>query len=144
MVSIDTQQDWVNKFAFYRLTPNHKVLFMTPAEMDSYGLDKKWGLVLVDHLLGDKRYLNIIKFAQLANIVIAHDAEKNSDSHYKYEQMKVRENFKYACKYTIYDETKKVYISTLILSNFIDVSQLKPIFDLIETDYGHVSCDLTL
>ena len=116
---------------------------MTPAEMDLYGLDKKWGLVLIDHLLGEKRYLNIIKFAQMANIVVAHDAEKNNDKYYKYEQMKVREHFKYACKYSIYDETKSVYISTLILSNFIDVSQLKAILDQIETDYGHVTCDLT-
>jgi hypothetical protein len=116
---------------------------MTPAEMDLYGLDKKWGLVLIDHLLGEKRYLNIIKFAQMANIVIAHDAEKNNDKYYKYEQMKVREYFKYACKYSIYDVTKSVYISTLILSNFIDVSQLKAILDQIETDYGHVTCDLT-
>ena len=70
VVSIDTQLDWVNKFAFYRLTPNHKILFMTPAEMDIYGLEKKWGMVLVDHGIAGTRYLNMIKFSQLANIVI--------------------------------------------------------------------------
>lgn len=67
----------------------------------------------------------------------------SNDKYYKYEQMKVKDNFKHACKYSIYDETKKIYISTLILSNFIDVTQMKPIFDKIETDYGQVSCDLS-
>lgn len=46
---------------------------MTPAEMDIYGLEKKWGMVLVDHLQAETRYLNMIKFAQLANIVIGID-----------------------------------------------------------------------
>ena len=143
VVSIDTQQDWVNKFAFYRLTSNHQVLFMSPNQMNSYGLEKKWGLVLVDHLIAESRYLNMIKFSEVANIVIGHDAEKNNENYYHYEQMKVRDKFKYACKYSIYDETKKSYISTLILSNFIDVRKLETIFEKIQTDYGQVSCDLT-
>ena len=112
--------------------------------MDEYGLDKKWGLVLVDHLVGEKRYLNMIKFANLANIVIGHDAEKRNDYYYKYEQMKVRNHFKYACKYSIYDETKNVYISTLILSNFIELDKLKIVFDKVNTDYGQISCDLNM
>ena len=142
VVSIDTQLDWVKKFQFYNLTANHQVLFMSPAKMDEYGLDKKWGLVLVDHLVGEKRYDNMIKFAKIANIVIGHDAEKRNEYYYKYETMKVRDSFKYVCKYSIYDETKNTYISTLILSNFIELSLLKPIFDKVNTDYGQVSCDL--
>ena len=110
-------------------------------QLDNYGLEKKWGLVLVDHGVAGTRYMNINKFAQLANFIIAHDAEKSSDHMYKYEQMEVRENFKYACKYSIYGSEHR-YTSTLILSNFFDVRKLTTIFDQIKNDNGHVSCDL--
>lgn len=141
VVSIDTKMDWVKKFSFYNLTSNHKVFFMDMNQLDNYGLEQKWGLVLVDHGVAGTRYMNINKFAQLANFVIAHDAEISSDHMYKYEQMEVRDNFKYACKYSIYG-SKDSYTSTLILSNFFNVSKLTTIFDQIKTDYGHVSCDL--
>ena len=143
VVSIDTQLDWVKKFSFYGLTSTHKVLFMNAADMDKYGLDKKWGMVLVDHGIADTRWRNMINFANLANIVIGHDAEVINEKYYIYETKKVKESFRYACKYSIYDETKKIYISTLILSNFVDVTKLKAIFDKVATDNGAISCDLS-
>ena len=110
-------------------------------EMNKFGLDKKWGLVLVDHLSGETRYTNMINFANISQIVIGHDAEKQFEHYYKYESGKVRSHFKYACKFSIYDQTKSSYISTLVLSNFIDVTKFKAIFDKVKSDFGHVSCD---
>lgn len=109
--------------------------------MNKFGLDKKWGLVLVDHLSGETRYLNVISFAQISQIVIAHDAEKQFEYLYKYKSEKVRRHFKYSCKFSIFDQTKLRYISTLILSNFVDVVKFKFIFRKVTTDFGLVSCD---
>jgi len=107
-------------------------------------MEQKWGMVLVDHLSGGTRFQNIINFANSSQIVVAHDAERQSDSFYLYEAKNVRSYFKYACKFSIYDQSKSYYISTLILSNSFDVSRMKQIFDAISTDFGHVSCDLKM
>ena len=110
-------------------------------QMNEYGLDKKWGIVLVDHLSGENRYLNMINFSNISQIVIGHDAEKGFEHYYKYEANKVKSYFKYACKFSIYDESRITYVSTLLLSNFIDVRSFKAIFDKVSSDYGHASCD---
>jgi hypothetical protein len=84
--------------------------------------------------------------AYKAQVVVAHDAEKHRDSKYKYNLMKLRDNYKYACKYSLYmNATKKSdYCSTYILSNFIELEFLSKIFGKIKTDFGSVSCDTGL
>jgi hypothetical protein len=141
VVSIDTQVDWANRFKFYNLTKSHRIHIMDMEQMCAFGLEKNWGLVLVDHLSGENRYLNMIKFSNISQIVIGHDAEKWFEHYYKYETNKIKSYFKYSCKFSIYDESRITYVSTLILSNFIDVSSFKVIFDKVASDYGHVSCD---
>lgn len=142
-VSIDSEFDWANKFKFYNLTKSHKIHVMNIEQMNEFGLSKQWGVVLVDHSSGGNRHLNMIKFCNTSTIVIGHDAEKWYEHYYKYEEKNVKDFFKYSCKFSIYvDEAKLTYVSTLILSNFVDVSRLKLVFDNIVSDYGHVSCDM--
>ena len=74
---------------------------------------------------------------------MVHDTESSQENYYSYEKNRIRESFKYQCKYSLYqDEGKTSYISTLILSNFINLNNLKDIFNKIDTDFGHVACDL--
>lgn len=83
--------------------------------------------------------------SQKAKIVVLHDAEKMAEGGYQYEHNKIRSHYKYACKYSIYTDTKKSnYVSTILLSNFIDLDKLESIFDRISTDYGHVACDVNM
>lgn len=91
--------------------------------------------------MGENRYINVINFSKTARIVIAHDAESTNEGYYKYGENKITSYFKYACKFTIYDESDS-YTSTLLLSNYINVKRMKKLFDKVKTEYGHVSCDL--
>lgn len=144
LVSVDTDLNWVQKFATYNNSRNHLILYLPSSkDMSNYGLNNDWGLVLVDHINAAIRPLDAINFANKSQIVIVHDAEAPNEFLYKYEFFNIRSYFKYVCKFSLYkDVDKKSYISTLILSNFIDVSKFKYIFDKINTDYGHVSCNI--
>jgi hypothetical protein len=143
LISVDTKFEWLSKFLDFNNTKSHRVYLVNTETIVNYGLDKKWGLVLVDHSTAGTRYLNIISMADKAQVVVAHDAEKPSDHMYKYEEKNVKKFYKYACKFSIYtSEDNSWYYSTLILSNWYDVRILRPIFDQVYTDYGHFSCDL--
>lgn len=143
IISIDTNFEWLNKFIIYNKTSNHRVYQLTNKELNTFGLDKQWGLVLVDHIFNTKRSKNVINFSNLAQIVVVHDAERAQEGFYQYEKNKIRSKFKYACKFSIFsDRYQREYISTLILSNYVDLSKLKEIFSKVTTDFGHVACDL--
>ena len=148
LVSVDTDFNWMKKFTFYNSTRYHKIYFMrSPNELMSYGTDRNWSLVLVDHIYGDKRPQNVIDFAQKAQIVVAHDTEKSSEPGYLYEKRRMRDYFKHVCKFSLYitGANRLTYISTTLMSNYIDLSGLlKPALDTVLTDYGHVSCDVSL
>ena len=143
IVSVDTSYDWLKRFLIYNLTKTHEIYHVSESNLYEFGLNKKWGLVLVDHAKGGERYRNVISFSKLAEIVVLHDAEKMSENGYKYEHNKVRSYFLYACKFSVYPNAQKdFYTSTLILSNFIKLDFLDGIFNRIKTDYGHVGCNL--
>lgn len=145
MVSIETNYDWLQKFIIYNKTINHKIYRLNSFKLNYYGLDKHWGLVLVDHIYNTKRSSNVINFSKRAQIVVVHDAEKSQEDFYHYEKNKLQGYFKYACKFSIYSEsTQSEYISTLILSNFVNLDKLSDIFNKVITSYGHVACDLNL
>ena len=135
-VSIDTKLEWANHFTFYNLTNNHLVYAMDYKDMNLFGLDKMWGLVLVDHGQADTRHINIHNFANISQIVIAHDAEDTSEHMYKYEKNRIRPLFKYSSRFSVFHQDKSTYTGTLILSNFIDVNKFHAIFNKIKTDYG--------
>ena len=111
--------------------------------MMNFGLNRKWGLVLVDHIFQYNRCFNVIKFANISQIVVVHDSEKSFEFKYQYQKYKINDYYKYACKFSLFQNKNSSYKSTTILSNFIDVTEYKLIFDKISSDYIHVSCDMS-
>ncbi|CAF1068186.1 unnamed protein product [Brachionus calyciflorus] len=147
LISIDTNSDWVDKFKLYNDTRDHRVYLVENFENleDKIGSkNKKWGLVLVDHIEANKRPTHAKYYAEKSEIVIVHDAEKSSEIYYQYEANSLRSSFKQACKFSIYQNKEKTsYISTLILSNYIDLTILESIFEKVKTEFGHVACNLS-
>ena len=112
-------------------------------EVNKYGIEKNWSLVLIDHIYGSMRGFNAIAFAQKAQIVVVHDSQKTSDSFYMFGKNNMTGHFKNVCKFTLFRAKKgEKYISTTLMSNFIDLEAvLTPAFQKAKTDYGHISCD---
>lgn len=147
LVSVDTDLAWISKFLPYNQTRLHR-LFHVPNELLRFGLDRtdRWGLVLVDHMMVRDRAQSAIDFANLSLVVVVHDTEAPSDVNYNYSMSKMLESFKYTCKFSLYRGVKREdpnnYISTTVLSNFIDLDKwLKPMMLAVKTDHGHESCD---
>ena len=115
---------------------------MSFEDMMKYGVNRRWGLVLVDHVFRYNRCFNVINFAHLSQIVVVHDSEKGFESKYQYRKYRINDYYKYACKFSLYNTNTK-YKPTTILSNYIDVTVFKEIFDQIKSDIKHVSCDLS-
>ena len=110
-----------------------------------FGLNRKWGLVLVDHVFTYNRCFNVINFANLSQIVVVHDSEKTAELRYQYGKYKINDYYKYACKFSLYKtNTNTTYKSTTILSNYIDVRKYKQIFDKINSEFSHVTCNLNM
>lgn len=142
LVSVDTDASWTDKFAPYTSTLNHRIFRMRSLdELNRFGLDRRWGLVLVDHKYLDNRPLNVINFANISTLVVAHDTEIANEAGYEYEKNRITDYYKYKCKFSLYDKTKINYVSTTILSNYLNLENiLKPIFAKVTTEYGHEAC----
>lgn len=68
LISVDTIADWVSKFKGYNSSDYHKLYYIPGDEnIHNYGLDREWGMVLVDHKLGETRYKDVIAFAESKN-----------------------------------------------------------------------------
>ncbi|RNA30593.1 family methyltransferase [Brachionus plicatilis] len=109
VVSIDTDINWVNNFALYNKTKNHKVYCWPSFDQVEKKLgieeNKLWGIVLVDHINATQRAFDAKKYANRAEIVLIHDAEKTVEHGYQYEKNKIREPFKYVCKFSVFSLT---------------------------------------
>jgi hypothetical protein len=143
VVSVDSDSAWVQQMLKFQHEDLHKLFLMpTKDDMHKFGRDKLWGLVLVDHIYGGERAMDVKAFSNRAQIVIAHDAERQNEGLYHYEESKIRDNFKYVCKYSLFRNKEKTeYISTYILSNYVDLDFLYIVFDKITTDFGASACD---
>ncbi|CAF0987751.1 unnamed protein product [Brachionus calyciflorus] len=145
LVSIDTYSDWVNKFVLYNSTKYHKMYVMNNFDNVEKRLslgNKKWGMVLVDHANATQRTFDAKNYANKAEIVLIHDAEKTVEHGYKYEENKIREPFRYFCKFSVFSRSdKSSYVSTLMLSKTVDFKLMETILNKAKTDYGHISCD---
>lgn len=141
LFSVDTDKTVSEK---YNSSEFHQVEQVADKnELHKYGLGKLWGLVLVNHQFFAERQEDIKTLANKAKIVVAFDAEKQSESLFKYEGNKVRDNFRYVCKFTLFKTPeKKDYKSTFILSNYVDLEYFNFVFDKIKTSYDKVACAL--
>lgn len=146
--SVDTDQEWVKKFISYNTSRNHRLFYVNNYENLEQKLGfnlTQLGVVLVDHIDAGRRAEHAKQFCNRSKIVIVHDAEKRNDGFYRYEKIFLRSYFKHACKFSLFqNEQKTFYISTLILSNYVDLNQFESIFNKIKSDYGHVACNLNL
>ena len=97
-------------------------------------------MVLVDHIIGLERYKNAISLANSSQIVVLHDAETRSEKIYEYKKKNIISYYKYVCKFSIYRKTRGNYISTLIMSNFIELDFLKEIFENIKSNFKIIAC----
>ena len=144
LTSVDNDLDWLNKFIIFNSTNTHKIYHMKNIkDLTKFGSDKKWGFALVDHKLGEKRYRNIIDLAHKATIVAAHDAEVIHDHGYGYVRNKALDHYKYICKMSMWHtgNHKDLYTSTLIMSNFIDITFLEDVFKRIKYKWEVVACE---
>ena len=146
LYSVDTDLDWMNKFIIYNVTLEHKMYHLkSKDDISKYGLEKNWSLVLIDHIYGSLRAFNAIAFAQNAQIVVVHDSEKTGEAGYMFGKNNMTGHFKYVCKFSLFSKRQKTYVSTTLMSNFIDLEAiLTPAFQKVKTDYGHIPCDSSL
>lgn len=146
LISIDTNLEWMNKFIIYNVTRKHKLYHLkSKDELNNYGLEREWSLVLIDHCYSETRAFNAIAFAQKAQLVVVHDSEKAAERAYMYEKKNMTGYFKHVCKFNLLRKPENGYSSTTLMSNFIDLEAiLKPAFQKVKTDYGHIPCDNSL
>ena len=135
-------------YYIYKVTQEHRLYHLkSKDEINKYGLDREWSLVLVDHVNGNTRAFNAIALVQKAKIVVVHDSEKVAENIYMFEKNNMTGyfNFKYVCKFNLFTKSKSGYVSTTLMSNFIDLETiLTPAFKKVKTDYGHIPCDNSL
>jgi hypothetical protein len=71
--SYDNNPEWVTKFVEYQ-TEDHKLICVSNWDAVSEAHPDP-AVVLVDHAPGERRYVDIERFAQRAEIIVVHDSE---------------------------------------------------------------------
>jgi len=115
LFSYENSLDWYRKFEHLH-DRNHSIEYtqnwVEPIERHRYTI----GVLFSDEAPGEIRKYNIAMFCNTAQVVIAHDAEKNSSIGYRYDL--VAPLFKYR---RIYEHESGVH--TAAFSNFVDVTK---------------------
>lgn len=138
LLSVESELSWMQNFVHLNDTKTHLIISSASKCAQEINMQKRWGVVFVDHLQGEKRYLDMIKYSNLSEIVVAHDSEKQSSGYYGYER--AYGEFKYHCKYSlIYPDNS--YLSTSLLSNFVNFENIEKILKKTSTHLKHVMCD---
>ena len=120
LLSTDTSQEWLSLFRDME-SSNHEFIYV-PVYEDDWEKNPKpelwnnignqtWGVVFIDHRPGDRRKVDVKRFADKAEIIVVHDTEYDG---YGYDFTE----FKYQYVYARYKT------HTTILSNKIDISKL--------------------
>jgi len=121
LLSSDTSKEWINLFLDME-NDMHSFVYVSvfeddweknpkPDKWDLIG-NQKWGVVFIDHRPGDRRAIDIKRFANLADVIVVHDTEAMC---YGYEP--VMNTFKYRYDYLRY-QTR-----TTLVSNKIDIRE---------------------
>lgn len=96
-------------------TENHKIVFIK--DWDDLPLESKYGVVFIDHSIPGRAHTrgdDALKFKDIADLVVLHDAGADSNPKYGYEA--IYPQFKYRWDWN------GCYPSTTVLSNVIDIS----------------------
>jgi hypothetical protein len=130
----------------FNKTKTHSIYHVTETELETFGSERKWGMVLVDHGVVNGRLKPAINFANKSTIVLTHDAEIIQDF-YSYHTVKdgkrLVDYYKYVCKFSMFDRPFNAtgHSSTLIMSNFVDITFLEEIFKQINYPTKVIACD---
>ena len=120
LLSADTSKKWLDLFQDMK-SEIHQFIYVPvydddwstnpkPEKWDSIG-NQTWGVVFIDHRPGERRKIDIGRFADLADVIVVHDTETAS---YGYEP--ILKTFKYRYDYLRYT------VRTTLVSNTLDVS----------------------
>ena len=111
LITADTNKDWLAKFFGYHAPERHELFWVQDwATFDV--IDKnQWGLAFVDCAPGEMRTPLIKRLKGKADLIVAHDSERDygSGADYKYEE--IRPLFKFV------SEWKRYRPYTLLLSD---------------------------
>lgn len=91
----------------------HQIIFVE--NWDDAEIDRQWGIALIDHAPAGRRWIDIARLANYAQVVLIHDSQGRSKKHYHYDE--ILSMFQYRHVWW------KALPYTTILSNFIDVSK---------------------
>jgi hypothetical protein len=145
LISLETDKVWLAHYASLNSSNLHEIYHVNRSILENYHTNhSNFSLVYVDHGIRELRYKNVIQYANSAQLVLVHDAERLNEKVYKLAANKVRSYFKYACKYSIYRYyyvKRDVYISTYILSNFINMTQIQRVLSHFKTRNKHTVCN---
>jgi hypothetical protein len=85
LLSTDTDREWLSKFESNMSSSIHQFRHISQtSEWDLVGNDPpRWSIVFIDHKPGERRVIDIIRLANVSDIIIIHDTETAS---YNYEQ----------------------------------------------------------
>jgi len=86
----------------------HKIIFVN--NWDELPVDRHWGVVFIDHKPGERRPVEIKRFANSADYIVIHDTEPEHEK--EYGLSKIWPLFKY-----VY-HSKKILPWTSVVSNF--------------------------
>ena len=121
LLSFENNKEWFSKFD--PLADDHTIHFVHDWDSCDFMVDDNGGLIevgllFIDHAPGERRKVDIAKWANHAKIIVAHDTEPAADHGY---QMRAElKKFKYMLDY----ETNGAWATAV--SNFIDVTKWKP------------------
>jgi hypothetical protein len=122
LLSTDTSKEWLSLFLDLK-SDIHDFVYVPvyeddwqknpkPEKWDEIG-NQEWGLVFIDHRPGERRKVDIERFADKSEIIVVHDTEEKG---YGYESVLTKFKYRYDCKrYNVY---------TTVVSNTIDLSSL--------------------
>jgi len=98
LLSTDTDREWLSKFKANMSSTIHQFRHINQtSEWNHVGIDRpRWSIVFIDHKPGERRVIDIIRLANLSDIIIVHDTETSS---YNYEQGLSKYPYRYRYKY---------------------------------------------
>jgi hypothetical protein len=121
LLSTDTSKDWISLFLDMK-SDMHDFQYV-PVYSNDWDKDEnhtkwdevgnqEWGVVFIDHRPGGRRKVDIVRFANKADVIVVHDTEASC---YGYEPF--LKQFKYRYNYIRYN------VHTTLVSNKIDVAK---------------------